>query len=73
MHILLNKYFCCNVFKKPGLYISVCILYDDIVLLKLNGETIMKWLSEQLTPHKQSSLERKKAANMLMICMLINN
>ncbi len=56
MNILLNKYFCCTVFKKiqtfiltgcrEYLYISVCIWYE-IVLHKWNGETLIKWLSEQ--------------------------
>ncbi len=57
MYILLNKYFCCTVFKKPDFYFDglpwkplhscVCICDMRIVLLKWNGETLMKWLSEQ--------------------------
>ncbi len=56
MYILLNKYFCCKVFKKPRLlfwqvavntFTFLCVYDMRIVLLKLNGEMLMKWLSEQ--------------------------
>ncbi len=61
MYILPNKYFCCTVFKKTDLnwiiiltgcreylYISVYMIWGyETLLLKWNGETLMKWLSEQ--------------------------
>ncbi len=56
MYILLNKYFCCTVFKKTWLlfwrvavntFTFLCVYDMRIVLLKWNGETLIKWLSEQ--------------------------
>ncbi len=57
VYILLNKYFCCNVFKKTEFYFDglpwitftfLCVYDMMIVLLKLNGETLMKWLGAVL-------------------------